>query len=401
MHEPPNQTLPPSAPPTPSVEVLRHRPMSWLKPTGLAAAGLAAVVVVAGLVGRGMASQSLKSWTDAVAVPTVSVIRPDANLGDQTLVLPGQVQAFNTAIIRARVDGYLKDWREDIGAKVAAGQTLAEIDTPELDQQLAQARADLATAQANQQLAQTTAKRWNSLLAQDAVSRQEAEEKNGDLAAKTTLVTAAKANVDRLQALESFKHIVAPFAGVVTARNTDVGALINTGNPSDPGLFTVADVHRLRVYVSVPQSETAQIHPGETVSLLAPDFPGRTFQATLVSTSGAIGAQSGALLVEAQLDNPDGALKPGDYAQVTFNLPAASGAVSLPASALMFRHEGMDVAVVGPDAHVTMKPVTIARDLGTRVDIATGLAPGDDVVDNPPDSLASGQRVRVAAATRG
>ena len=230
MNEPPNQT-PPSAQPTPSVEVLHHRPMPWLKPVGLAAAGLAAIVVVAGLVGRGMASQSLKSWTDAAAIPTVSVIRPDANLGAQNLVLPGQVQAFNTAIIRARVDGYLKDWREDIGAGVAAGQALADIDTPELDQQLAQARADLATAQANQQLARTTAARWNGLLAQDAVSRQEAEEKNGDLAAKTTLVTAAKANVDRLQALESFKHIVAPFAGMVTARNTDIGALINTGNP--------------------------------------------------------------------------------------------------------------------------------------------------------------------------
>jgi RND family efflux transporter MFP subunit len=372
--------------------------MPWLKPVGLAAAGLAAIVVVAGLVGRGMASQSLKSWTDAAAIPTVSVIRPDANLGAQNLVLPGQVQAFNTAIIRARVDGYLKDWREDIGARVAAGQALADIDTPELDQQLAQARADLATAQANQQLARTTAARWNGLLAQDAVSRQEAEEKNGDLAAKTTLVTAAKANVDRLQALESFKHIVAPFGGMVTARNTDIGALINTGNPSDPGLFTVADVHRLRVYVSVPQSESAQIRPGETVSLQAPDFPGRTFQATLVSTSGSIGAQSGALLVEAQIDNPDGALKPGDYVQVTFNLPAASGGVSLPASALVFRHEGMAVALVGSDGRVTMRPVTIARDLGTRVDIATGLTPGDAVVDNPPDSLANGERVRVAAA---
>jgi multidrug efflux system membrane fusion protein len=400
MHEPPNQTppTPPSAPPTPSVEVLHHRAMPWLKPAGLVAAGLAAVVVVTGLVSRGMASQSLQSWTDATAIPTVSVIRPDANLGAQNLVLPGQVQAFNTAIIRARVDGYLKDWRKDIGAKVAAGEVLAEIDTPELDQQLAQARADLATAQANQQLARTTAARWNGLLAQDAVSRQEAEEKNGDLAAKTALVTAAKANVDRLQALESFKHIIAPFAGLVTARNTDIGALINTGNPNDPGLFTVADVRRLRIYVSVPQSESAQIHAGETVSLQVPDFPGRTFQATLVSTAGAIGAQSGALLVEAQLDNADGSLKPGDYAQVTFNLPAASGAMSLPASALMFRHEGMAIAVVGPDGRVTMKPVTVARDLGTRVDIATGLAPGDAVVDNPPDSLVSGERVRVAVA---
>jgi multidrug efflux system membrane fusion protein len=207
--------------------------------------------------------------------------------------------------------------------------------------------------------------------------------------------------VDRLQALESFRHSVAPFAGVVTARNTDVGALINTGNPSDPGLFAVADVHRLRVYVSVPQSETAQIHPGETVSLQVPDFPGRTFQATLVSTSGAIGAQSGALLVEAQIDNVDGALKPGDYAQVTFNLPAATGAISLPAGAVMFRHDGMAVAVVGADGRVAMRPVTIARDLGTTVEIATGLSPSDAVVDNPLDSLTAGERVRVVAAPQG
>jgi RND family efflux transporter MFP subunit len=275
---------------------------------------------------------------------------------------------------------------------------VAEIDTPELDQQLAAAKADLATAVANQSLAQTTAKRWNSLLSQDAVSRQEAEEKNGDLAAKTALVGAAKANVQRLEALEGFKRIVAPFDGVVTARNTDIGALINTGGPNDPGLFTVADVHRLRVYVSVPQDEAADFHPGETVSLTAPEYPGRSFQATLASTSGAIGAQSGALLVEAQLDNADGALKPGDYVQVSFNLPAQAGAVRVPAGALMFRHDGMAVAVVGPHGHVTIKPVTIARDLGSAVEIAIGLSPGDAVIANPPDSIVNGEVVRVAGA---
>ncbi len=387
--------------PTPGAEVLHHRPMRWLRPAAVVGAGIAALVVVGGLVGRGMASQSLKSWTDAEAIPTVSVIRPDAAAVGQTLVLPGQVQAFQTAIIRARVDGYLKRWRQDIGARVAAGQVLADIDTPELDQQLAQARADLATAQANQRLAQTTAARWNGLLAQDAVSRQEAEEKNGDLAAKSALVTAARANVDRLAALASFKRIVAPFAGVVTARNTDVGALINTGSASDPGLFTVADVHRLRIYVSVPQDETADIRPGETVSLQAPEYPGRTFQATLVSTSGAIGAQSGALLAEAQIDNPDGALKPGDYVQATFALPASSGSLRLPANAVMFRQSGLAVAVVGPDGRVTLKPVSIARDLGTTVEIATGLAPNDAVIANPPDSLIDGERVRVTAALAG
>jgi RND family efflux transporter MFP subunit len=387
-----------SAPPTPDAEALRPRKIGWLKPAAIAGVCLAAVVVGAGLLTRGMAGQQLKSWTDAEAIPTVSIIRPEGDLAAQNLVLPGQVQAFYSATIRARVDGYLKRWYDDIGAKVAAGTLLADIDTPELDQQLLQAKADLATAVANQRLAQTTARRWNSLLAQDAVSRQEAEEKNGDLEAKTALVTAAQDNVQRLQALEGFKRIVAPFAGVVTARNTDIGALINTGNPSDPGLFTVADVHKLRIYVSIPQDEAAQIHAGETVALTAPEYPGRTFQATLVSTSGAIGAQSGALLAEAQIDNTDGALKPGDYVQVTFNLPGQAGVVRVPAGALMFRHEGMAVAVVGPQGHVIIRPVTIARDLGTTVEIATGLSPGDAVIANPPDSIVNGEVVRVVGA---
>jgi multidrug efflux system membrane fusion protein len=386
------------APPTPSQEVLRHRPIRWLKPAGVAAVAVAAVVVGAGLLSRGLASQGLKSWTDAEAIPTVSVVRPGADQGVHDLVLPGQVQAFNDAPIHAQVSGYLKAWYEDIGAQVKAGQLLATIDTPEVDQQFLQAKADLATAVANQQLAQTTATRWNSLLTQDAVSRQEAEEKNGDLAAKTALVNAAKANVSRLQAQETFKRIVAPFAGVVTARNTDIGQLVTPGAPNDPGLFTVADVHRLRIYVSVPQAFTAQIRPGETVSLTAPEYAGRTFQATLVSTAGAIGAQSGALLTEAQIDNTDGALKPGDYVQVSFNLPAQTGTLSVPASALMFRRSGMAVAVVGPGGRVEMRPVSIGRDQGTTVDIATGLEPGDAVIDNPPDSLVNGEQVRIAGA---
>lgn len=392
---------PNSDPPTPSHEVLRHRPIRWLKPAGVIGLVVAAGVVGAGVLSRSMASQSLKQWTAAQAIPTVRVARPDASLGDQSLVLPGQAQAFYTATIRARVDGYLKRWYDDIGAKVAAGTVLAEIDTPELDQQLAQAKADLATAIANQRLAQTTAKRWNSLLSQDAVSRQEAEEKNGDLDAKTALVNAAQANVQRLQALEGFKRIVAPFSGVVTARNTDIGALINTGNPNDPGLFTVSDVHRLRIYVSVPQSEAAQIHPGEPVTLSAPEYPGRTFQATLVSTSGAIAAQSGALLAEAQLDNPDGALKPGDYVQVTFAMPSQAGALRVPGSALIFGEDGMTVAVVNATGRVTLKKVTIARDLGSTVEIAAGLSPTDIVVDDPPDSIVNGELVRIGGAAGG
>ena len=384
--------------PTPSVEVLRHKPIRWLRPAGIAACGVLALVVRAGLVARGRAGESLKTWTAAEAAPTVSVVRPGADAGAHGLVLPGQVQAFFDAPIHARVSGYLKAWYDDIGAKVKAGQVLAIVDTPDLDQQLAQAKADLATAVATQALAKTTAARWNGLLAQDAVSRQETEEKNGDLAEKNALVGAAKANVDRLDALESFKRITAPFDGVVTARTTDIGQLIAAGTPNDPGLFTVSDVHRLRIYVSVPQADTARIQPGQSVSLTVPEYPGRTFQATVASTSGAIGAQSGALMVEAQIDNADGALKPGDYAQVTFNLPADTGTLSLPASALMFRHSGMTAAVVGPTGKVELRHVTIARDLGTTVDVSTGLKPGEAVIDNPPDSLVAGETVRVAGA---
>jgi len=387
------------AQPTPSAEPVPHPPIRWLKPAGIAACALLALVVVVGLISRGLAGQSLKTWTAAEAVPTVSVVRPGADLGAHGLVLPGQVQAFFDAPIHARVSGYLKAWYDDIGAKVKAGQVLAIVDTPDLDQQLVQAKADLATAVATQALAKTTAARWNSLLGQDAVSRQETEEKNGDLAEKTALVGAAKANVDRLEALESFKRITAPFDGVVTARTTDIGQLIAAGTPNDPGLFTVSDVHRLRIYVSVPQAYAARIRAGDPVSLTVPEYAGRTFQASVVSTSGAIGTQTGALMVEAQIDNADGALKPGDYAQVTFNLPPDAGTLSLPASALMFRHSGMAAAVVGADGKVELRQVTIARDLGTTVDISTGLKPGEAVIDNPPDSLVSGETVRVARTT--
>ena len=370
---------------------------SRLRRVGLIALVIAVLVVAFGLISRGLASQQLKATTLADSVPTVSVIRPTVNGGDQALTLPGDVQANDDAVIHARVSGYLKKWYVDIGAQVKAGQVLADIDTPELDQQLAQARANLATAQANQNLAQITSSRWAGLLAKDAVSKQEADEKTGDLAAKSALTQAARADVDRLTALEAFKRIVAPIDGVVTARNTDIGALIAAGNPADPGLFTVADERRLRIYVHAPQAYIAQIKPGETAAISVPEHPGQTFQATLTSTSDAVSSQSGTLTVELQIDNAQGQLKPGDYAQVTFNLPRAVGGVSLPASALMFRKSGLSVATLGSDNRVVMKPVAIAVDHGQSVDIATGLQPNDRVVDNPPDSLANNDRVRVAS----
>lgn len=368
-----------------------------LQLASLIALAVLVLVVAVGLISRGVAGQRLKADTLADAVPTVSVIRPTVNGGDQALTLPGDVQANDNAVIHARVSGYLRKWYVDIGAQVKAGQVLADIDTPELDQQLAQAKANLATAQANQNLAQITANRWTGLLAKDAVSKQESDEKTGDLAAKTALTQAARADVDRLEALEGFKRIVAPFAGVVTARNTDIGALIAAGNPADPGLFTVADETRLRIYVHAPQADIAQINAGQTAAITVPEHPGQTFQAVVSSTADAVSTQSGALTVELQLDNAQDQLKPGDYAQVVFNLPRAAGGVQLPASALILRQKGLAVATLGPGDRVVMKSVAIAQDHGQTVDIASGIAPNDRVIDNPPDSLASNDQVRVAS----
>ncbi|HEX4096207.1 MAG TPA: efflux RND transporter periplasmic adaptor subunit [Caulobacteraceae bacterium] len=380
-------------------EALHHKPQRWLKPAAIAGVGLATLIVAIGAFSRVTASQDLKTWTAQEAIPTVDIIRPSTQSVGQDLVLPGQVDANYDAVIHARVSGYLKKWYVDIGAKVKTGQLLAEIDTPELDQQLLQAKADLATAVANQKLAALTAQRWTNLLKQDAVSHQETDEKTGDLQAKDALVQAAQANVDRLEALEAFRRIKAPFDGVVTARNTDIGQLITAGQANDPGLFTVADVHRLRIYVDVPQTQSAGIRPGEAAALTVPEYPNRTFQATLTSNSGAVGAQSGAVQVELQMDNPDGALKPGDYAQVTFNEAPTAGVVQVPASAVMFRHKGMAVAVVQPDSHVAIKYVSVQRDLGTTIELAGGLSPNDRVIDNPPDSISQGELVRVSGAS--
>ena len=379
-------------------EALRHRPQRWIKPTLLAGGAVAVLVLGGGVLTRTRASAHLKTTAVEQAVPTVDLVAPAAHRDAETLTLPGEVQATNSAVIHARVPGYLKRWDVDIGAPVKAGQELAEIDTPELDQQLALAKAHLATAVADQKFAQTTAARWTHLLGRDAVSHQEADEKTAELDAKTTGVEAAKADVDRLMALESFKRIVAPFSGMVTARTTDIGALITAGNANDPGLFTVADVRRLRVYVHVPQSYSAMVVPGAVGHLAVPEYPGRMFDATLVSTSGAVGAQSGSVLVELQMDNPDAALKPGEYAQVTFDLPPVLGTVQLPASALMFRQKGMAVGVVDAQGHAALRYIKIQRDLGSTVEIASGLVPADRVINNPPDSLSEGQLVRISGA---
>jgi RND family efflux transporter MFP subunit len=368
-----------------------------LKIAGIVAAGVAVVIVAGGLITRLQASREVKKWTDDQAIQTVSVVLPTQSANAKSLSLPGTLDAFYNAPIYARVPGYLRIWYKDIGARVRKGDVLAVIDTPDLDQQIEQAKGQLANAVAAEQLSQTTAQRWVGLLKLDAVSQQEEEEKTGDYAAKQALVTAAKAELDRLQALKAFARITAPFDGVVTGRSVDVGALINAGAGSDgTPLFRVQDVHQMRVYVDVPQNYSAQIRPGLTATLTVPEYPGKVFSASLDSTSRAINDKSNALLVELLANNSDDALKPGEYARVTLNLPTAGGRFEVPASALVFRHRGLQVATVLPDDRVLMKPVTIAVDLGTEVEIGTGLSPADRVIDNPPDSISSGDQVRIA-----
>ncbi|HEY3950044.1 efflux RND transporter periplasmic adaptor subunit [Phenylobacterium sp.] len=385
-------------------EAMRRTPQLWLKPAGLGAAALAAVVIVAGLVDRGMASADLKKTAAQSSVSTVQLISPTSDTAAEPLTLPADVEANDIAALHARISGYIKDWKVDIGDHVKAGQVLADIDTPDLDQQLAQAKAALATATAKRGVAQISADRWSRLLQKNAVSQQETDEKTGDLAAKNADVQAAKADMDRLAALESFKRLTSPFDGVVTQRNAHVGALVTANAPNEPALFTVADVHRLRVYVHVPQAYSAELKPGLGAQITVPQYAGRTFDAKLVGTSEAVGAQSGALTAELMIDNPDGSLKPGDYAQAAFRLAPEGGVtLRLPAAAVMFRQKGIAVGVVDAQDKAHIRYITIRRDLGTQVEVATGLSATDRVIANPPDSLEEGETVRVAqrAAGRG
>jgi RND family efflux transporter MFP subunit len=359
---------------------------------------LAAIVVVGSGI-RFVQASSLKTWTNDVEIPTVSLVKPVSSGKGQALVLPGTLQAYYDAQLYSRVPGYVHAWYKDIGARVKKGDVLALVDTPELDQQISQARADLGAAQSAQKLSAITAERWNSLLPLDAVSKQDAEEKTTDLASKAGATKAAQANLDRLLATKVFAQIVAPFDGVVTKRTVDQGALVSVGPSSnDEPLFAVSDIHALRVYVSVPQSYSAQIVPGMKVTLAVPEYAGKSFSATLVSTSNAISAQTSTLLVEFEVDNSAGMLKPGDYAQVSMGLPGGTAHLRLPASTLMFRAEGLRVATVGADNRVVMKPISIETDLGTQVVVAAGLSAKDRVVDNPPDSLGNGDQVRVEGA---
>jgi RND family efflux transporter MFP subunit len=366
-----------------------------LKLFGGAAVALALAVAAGGLIARANVHQSNARWASAQAVPTVALAKLDPQ-GATQLSLPGAVQAFQTAQIYARVSGYLKTWSQDIGAQVKAGQILASIDAPELDQQLEQAKADLVTAQANQRLAALTAKRWSALLSSGGVSQQAVDEKSGDEAAKTALVAAAQANVRRLEATEVYKRVVAPFDGIVTARKTDVGALINAGSTGQE-LFEVADLHRLRLYVQAPQALSAKLVPGQSATFTVPQFPGQTFPAAVVAASHMMDANSRTMQVELQADNPGGLLAAGSYCQVSFKVSGDGGAERVPATALVVTPRGDEIAVLGPGDRAVLKPVKLGRDFGDSVEVIAGLNPTDKVIDSPPETLRNGDPVQVAA----
>ncbi len=379
-------------------DILHYQPPRRLKLYGFIALIAFLLILIFGLLSRMDAARRLAENADASTAPIVAVITPSAATQPQILILPGAVKAFNEAPIYAQVSGYLQNWQADIGTPVQAGQVLATIATPNLDQQLAQAQANLAAAAANEQIAAVTAKRWDMMRAQAAVSQQDTDDKDAQYQAARAAAGAARAAVEGLQAQEAFKHLVAPFSGTVTARNTDIGALITPGTPGQTPLFMVDDETRLRIYVSVPQAVAAKVRHAKGASFTVLEYPGRVFHAMLAATSGAIDPGSGTMLVQFQFDNKAGLLQPGDYAQVQISLPPSPHALSLPASALMFRDSGMAVAALGPDGRVIIKPVTIIRDLGSVVQIADGISKTDRIINNPPDALEAGDVVRIATA---
>ena len=358
----------------------------------------AGLIVATGIRAREESNAKLKDWTDNQAIPTVAVALPNARALNPTIDLPGRLEAYYRAPIFARVSGYLKSWSADIGARVKAGQVIAEIEAPDLDQQLLQARADLASQQASAKLSEATLTRRKSLLASNFVSMQEIDERTADLSNKKAAVNSGQANVERLEALAGYKKITAPFDGVVTARDTDVGALINAGGGTGPAMFVISDISKLRVYVNVPQNYVPAIRIGAKASITLPEYPNRTFPATVEASSQAVDVSSGTTRMQLALDNSGGELMPGGYANVRLTLQRDTVPLHIPASALIFNQNGLRVATVGSDDKVLFKTVTIARDLGKEIEIASGLAPDDRIIVAPPDGVADGDQVRVVGA---
>jgi len=368
---------------------------------GSAFALLAIAVVAYGLGTRQAQDASLHDVTEAQAVPVVALVTPASVSNNAALELPGRLEAFIQAPIYARVPGYLKSWKYDIGAKVKAGDLLAEIATPDLDQQLMQARADLSVAQANAKLAQIGAERWQSLASTDAVAKQDVDQRTFTWNANIAQVKAAQANVDRMVAEEGFKRLVAPFDGIVTARETDIGALINVGAAGGAQLFVVSETGKLRVYVNVPQNYVPSVPPGTKATISVPEHPGKTYSGTVEYSSQAVNPSSGTTLMELIVDNGAGEMMPGDYASIHLKMAAVAHVLSLPSSALIFDAKGLSVATVGADNRVLLKPVSIERDLGAIVELASGISPSDRVIEIPPDGIGNGAQVRLAAAAPG
>jgi RND family efflux transporter MFP subunit len=380
-----------------NIHVRSKGAVAWVKAHPARTAVVAVVIVaVLGIAIRLENRFMLRRASERQSVPTVAVTKASTAPRGEDLVLPGNVEAFVSAPIYARTSGYLKRWLVDIGTPVKAGQVLAEIDTPEVDQQLVQAQADLRTAEANETLSRSTAERWQALLKTDSVSKQEADEKSGDLASKQAQTAAARANLQRLHDLQNFQRLVAPFDGTITARNTDVGQLVSNGSGTE--LFHIADLRKLRVYAQVPQPYAPRMQKGLAADLVFAERPDEKFPASVVRTADALDPASRTLLVELQVDNAKGELFPGSYCEVHFKVPSAANVVRVPANALIFRGEGTMIATVRPDNHVAINKVTIGRDFGTELEVVAGLAPGASVIVSPPDSLQDGAQVRVVAA---
>src|SRR5690242_13317794 len=357
-------------------------------------AGIALVaVVVTGIRAREQSSEKLKEWTDAQAIPSVAVTLPEAKIINPTVDLPGRLEAYQRAPIFARVQGYLKSWSADIGARVKAGDVIAEIEAPDLDQQLLQARADLASQQASARLSEATLNRRKTLVASNFVSAQEIDERTADLSNKNGAVKAGQANVERLEALAGYKKITAPFDGIVTSRDTDVGALINAGGGTGPAMFVISDIKKLRVYVNVPQNYVPAVKIGAKAKITVPEYPTRTFTATVEASAQAVDVSSGTTRMQLGLDNSSGELMPGGYASVKLNLDRGTVPLHIPASAVIFDQSGLRVATVGPDDKVKFKSVTIARDLGRNIELGSGLTAEDRVIVAPPDGLSDGDQV--------
>jgi len=381
----------PEAPPV----VSRPRSRRGLVLLGFAAALGLAAVVVNGIWSRQASEARLKEWTDTQAVPVVSVLNPATGANKTSLDLPGRLEAYARAPIYARVGGFLKAWYVDIGMPVKAGQLLAEIEAPDLDQQLLQAKASLASAQAAEQLATVTAGRWQQLGGANTVSRQTVDEKTGDLTVKQALTRAAQAAVDRLEVLSAFKRITAPFDGIVTSRNTDIGALIHAESSSGLALFVISDVSRLRLNVAIPQNFVPAVKLNTSVQITVPEYPGKVYRGVVEASTRAVDAQTGTTRMQVVVDNAGGELMPGAFANTRIELPSSMESVAIPAGALIFDKSGLRVATVGADSKVVLKPVTIARDLGQIVEIGSGLSAQDRVIESPPDGLTNGDPVRV------